>query len=159
MPAPRRGANSSANTPRTTSQYDMAIDNSDPSWNTSLAKLPPFLAALKSEEERLALQSSQRLTLARYPRVRRGLQAQKDCSKLATPSTRHHKPSRTIHVREPVGPHTFRSGAGVGGSCAHRTRRSFNVRAPTRTGSKRPPTLRERRRRSCSLNTASIRSP
>ena len=26
------------------------IDNSDPTWNTSLAKLPPYLAALKRND-------------------------------------------------------------------------------------------------------------
>ena len=50
MPAPRRGANSSANTPRTASRHDSNLDNSDPTWNTSLAKLPPFLASLKRND-------------------------------------------------------------------------------------------------------------
>ena len=50
MPAPRRGANPSGNAPRATATHDMAIDNNDPTWNTSLAKLPPYLAALKRND-------------------------------------------------------------------------------------------------------------
>ena len=49
MPAPRRGANTPS-TGRTPTAHDTAIDNSDPTWNTSLAKLPPFLAALKRND-------------------------------------------------------------------------------------------------------------
>ena len=50
MPAPRRGANPSHNTSRGTANNDIAIDNNDPTWNTSLAKLPPYLAALKRND-------------------------------------------------------------------------------------------------------------
>ena len=50
MPAPRRGANTSGNAPKATATHDMAIDNYDPTWNTSLAKLPPYLAALKRND-------------------------------------------------------------------------------------------------------------
>ena len=51
MPAPQRGAGLPAITPRTPSTRDNATnDNSDPTWNTSLAKLPPYLAALKRND-------------------------------------------------------------------------------------------------------------
>ena len=51
MPAPRRGANQSgSNAHRTPATSDNTIDISDPQWNTSLAKLPPFLAALKRND-------------------------------------------------------------------------------------------------------------
>ena len=50
MPAPQRGANTSGNAPKATATHDMAIDNYDPTWNTSLAKLPPYLAALKRND-------------------------------------------------------------------------------------------------------------
>ena len=49
MPAPRRGANTPSSAQRTTLRDN--IDDSDtPSWNTSLAKLSLFLAALKRND-------------------------------------------------------------------------------------------------------------